>query len=203
MKMISDDRLSSIYQSVKTFYDEDHTGHGWDHIVRVERLALKIAGIENEGNESLIRLLVYLHDAGDAKLHNDQQAADEFLMNIIRKAGFNESETQLLLSESGAIGFSKAKTPETVEGRIVQDADRLDAIGAVGIARAFTYGAVKRNAFYSEHQPEDTVIQHFYDKLLTLRDRMNTKTAIKIAHERHRFMEQFIGQFIKEWNGKK
>src|SRR5690606_23179085 len=97
------------------------------------------------------------------------------------------------------VSFSKGNLAKSLEAQIVQDADRLDAIGAIGLARCFAYGGNKQREIYNPENPEETSIQHFYDKLLKLKDLMNTDSARKIAEERHQFLEEFLERFYDEW----
>ncbi|WP_404403407.1 HD domain-containing protein [Jeotgalibacillus malaysiensis] len=202
--MISREQLKSAESAVKSFHVNDHSGHGWDHIIRVRNLSLKIAHIEGIENLHLIELLSLLHDAGDDKLHESKQGAEFFLRNIISELGMNEAEQSWLLNELKSISFRNRHIyTGTIESKIVSDADKLDAIGAIGIGRAFTYGGANGVKLHSQKRDESTVISHFDEKLLQLKDQMHTKTAYKIAVERDRFLTLFKDQFLNEWNGKK
>ncbi|TFE03027.1 HD domain-containing protein [Jeotgalibacillus salarius] len=204
MISISNEQLRLTKNLVIGFYQEDRTGHDWDHIMRVKNLALKIAEIEGVNNLHLIEMLSYLHDVGDNKLHSSEQKANHFLQQTIEKIGFSEREMEYILLQVKSVSYrNRGIYNGNDESKIVADADRLDAIGAIGIARAFTYGGAKSQKLHSRKNNDDTVISHFYDKLLNLKDEMHTKTAYKIALERHRFLEIFTDQFLNEWNGKK
>jgi len=194
-------------------------GHDWFHIERVfntSNLLLK----HEDGNALVVRLASLLHDIADPKFHNGDeslgpktarnflvsQSVDaktiEHVVNIIKHMSFKNS-----LEKDGTTFTSK-------ELQIVQDADRLDAIGAIGIARAFNYGGFKNRELHNPHVPTNLnmskeeykkstgpTINHFYEKLLLLKDKMNTETGKKLAEERHQFMLDYLEQFYKEWNG--
>lgn len=194
-------------------------GHDWFHIERVYKNALLIAQSEN-CDETVVKLSALLHDIADSKFHggdetigprtaklfleseNVAQATIDHVINIIENISFKGGNFQ--------------KTFHSKELDIVQDADRLDAIGAIGIARCFNYGGFKNRVLYDpeiapnlqmskEQYKTNTspTINHFHEKLLLLKDQMNTETGKRIAEERHLFMENFLGQFYAEWNGKK
>lgn len=205
---------------VKTTLTNAEGGHDWFHTQRVLNNALLISKEENV-DTFVITLGALLHDIADAKFHDGDEtigpskAADflvslnadsmviEHVVNIIENISFKNS-----LSKSAASFTSK-------ELQVIQDADRLDAIGAIGIARAFNYGGFKNRVLYDpaiepnlqmtkkEYKKSTApTINHFHEKLLLLKDKMNTKTGKRIAEERHAFMEQYLKQFYKEWNGK-
>ena len=196
----------------------DGSGHDWWHVYRVWNLAKNI-GQQEGTNLLIVELSALLHDIADWKFHggDDTQGpkmAETFLLEnkIDRKVIDPVIEIIATLSYKGA----GVETPmKTLEGKVVQDADRLDAIGAVGIARTFAYGGHKNRLIYDpEEKPvlhqsfaeykKNTghTINHFYEKLLLLKDRMNTSSAKKMAEERHQFMKTYLGQFYKEWDGK-
>lgn len=201
---------------VKEKLEGAEAGHDWFHIERVWKLSKKIAEKEG-GNIEVIELSALLHDIADPKFHN----GDETLALKISKDFLEEIHVQRELIEQVLfviknISFkNRAEAPENppLELQIVQDADRLDAIGAIGIARTFNFGGFKNNLMYhpeikpnigmnkEEYKKSNgTTINHFYEKLLLLKDLMNTETAKKIASERHDFMLQFLDEFYKEWN---
>ncbi|AJD91242.1 hypothetical protein JMA_19250 [Jeotgalibacillus malaysiensis] len=201
---VTREQINIAESAVREFYEKDTTGHGWDHIIRVKNLALKIAHIEGADNDHLIELISLLHDAGDTKLHPSEHGAESFLRGIIEKLNLNEQNRQTLFSLIRSVSYRKRHLYSgNQESKIVSDADRLDAIGAIGVARAFTYGGANRMKLHSQKTDEETVISHFDDKLLHLRDMMHTKTGYKIAVERDRFLKVFKDQFLNEWNGKK
>lgn len=194
-------------------------GHDWFHIERVYNNSLLIAKGE-ECDELVVQLGALLHDIADSKFHNGDETvgpkvAREFLESqdvgediIVHVIGIIEN-----ISFKGG-NFEKKFLSKELD--IVQDADRLDALGAIGIARAFNYGGFKNRALYNpaiapnlnmtkeEYKASTTpTINHFYEKLLLLKDRFNTETGKKIAEGRHRYMEDFLTQFYAEWEGKK
>jgi uncharacterized protein len=205
------------------------SGHDWFHIERVYKNALLIAPDEDV-DEFIVILGALLHDIADAKFHNDDETigpkkarqflesetVDETIIchveNIIKHISFKNS---LDTESSSAQGKSTEKF-SSEELKVVQDADRLDAIGAIGIARCFNYGGFKNREIYNpeiepnlnlsktEYKNSDApTINHFYEKLLLLKDKMNTKTGRRIAEKRHQFMELYLEQFFGEWNGEK
>ena len=194
-------------------------GHDWWHIYRVWQTAKHIAGHE-EVDIFVVELGALLHDIADSKFHNGDEEvgprkANEFLVSLGIEADIIDHVENIIRHISFKGGNQKQgfTSPEL---DVVQDADRLDAIGAIGIARAFNYGGHKNRAM---HDPEVAVnlnmskeeykksdaptINHFYEKLLRLKDRMNTKTGQEIAANRHLFMEQYLAQFYSEWEGEK
>ena len=194
-------------------------GHDWFHIERVYKNALLIAK-EEDVDEFIVSLGALLHDIADAKFHNGDETvgpkvAREFLesIDVSEKVILHVKNIIENISFKGG-NFDQAF--RSTELDVIQDADRLDALGAIGIARCFNYGGFKDRKIYDpqiapklnmtkEEYKASTAptINHFYEKLLLLKDKMNTKTGRKIALERHEFMEQFLAQFYAEWNGKK
>ena len=203
---------------VKEKLEGAEAGHDWFHIERVWKLSKKIAEKEG-GNLEVIELSALLHDIADPKLHNgDETLALKISQNFLEEIQVDAELIEQVLSVIKNISFkNRAEAPENppLELQIVQDADRLDAIGAIGIARTFNFGGFKNNLMYhpeikpnlgmnkEEYKKSNgTTINHFYEKLLLLKDLMNTETAKKIASERHDFMLQFLDEFYKEWNVK-
>ncbi len=194
------------------------SGHDWWHIYRVVKLALHIAKKEN-ADQFIVELAALLHDIGDFKFFDgDETVAPRMVRQWVTDLSVPEDTVAHVCAIVRDISFKGAGTiqtrrMETLEGQVVQDADRLDAIGAVGIARTFAYGGFKKREIYNPDIPAEwhenfaaykkstgPTINHFYEKLLLLKDLMNTETAKKLAEERHRFMEQYLVQFFKEWN---
>ncbi|WP_430785634.1 HD domain-containing protein [Virgibacillus flavescens] len=193
-------QLDSIRDYIFNLFQDDATGHDFYHMERVARLAKTIA--RNEAADAFItEAAAWLHDVGDKKLFVNPQLAriemDEFLDEI----NVTKHEVKAIQSAMESVSFSKGLTPSTLEGKIVQDADRLDAIGAIGIARVFAYGGTKDQHIYDGTNPNNTSIQHFYDKLIKLKGMMHTQTAIDMAKERHQFMETYLDHFFQEWKG--
>ncbi len=194
-------------------------GHDWFHIERVYKNALLIA--KNEDVDKLVVALgALLHDIADSKFHDGDETvgpkiAREFLFGLNVDSAVIEHVIRIIenISFKGGNEAQKFKSPEL---DVVQDADRLDAIGAIGIARTFNYGGFKNRALYdpeikpnlkmtnAQYKASDApTINHFYEKLLLLKDRMNTKAGLRIANERHQYMMLFLEQFYAEWGGKK
>ena len=201
---------------VKEKLEGAEAGHDWFHIERVWKLSKKIAEKEG-GNLEVIELSALLHDIADPKFHNgDETLALKISKNFLEEIHVEGELIEQVLFVIKNISFkNRAEAPENppLELQIVQDADRLDAIGAIGIARTFNFGGFKNNLMYhpeikpnlgmnkEEYKKSNgTTINHFYEKLLLLKDLMNTETAKKIASERHNFMLQFLDEFYKEWN---
>ena len=201
---------------VKEKLEGAEAGHDWFHIERVWKLSKKIAEQEG-GNLEVIELSALLHDIADPKFHNgDETLALKISKDFLEEIHVNAKLIEQVLFVIKNISFkNRAEAPENppLELQIVQDADRLDAIGAIGIARTFNFGGFKNNLMYhpeikpnlgmnkEEYKKSNgTTINHFYEKLLLLKDLMNTETAKKIASERHNFMLQFLDEFYKEWN---
>ena len=201
---------------VKEKLEGAEAGHDWFHIERVWKLSKKIAEKEG-GNLEVIELSALLHDIADPKFHNgDETLALKISKDFLEEIHVEGELIEQVLFVIKNISFkNRAEAPENppLELQIVQDADRLDAIGAIGIARTFNFGGFKNNLMYhpeikpnlgmnkEEYKKSNgTTINHFYEKLLLLKDLINTKTAKKIASERHNFMLQFLDEFYKEWN---
>lgn len=212
--------LKNTISFVKQTLNGAEGGHDWFHIERVYKNALLIAKNENV-DLFIVSLGALLHDIADAKFHNGDETVGP---KMARKFLENEQvrETTIVHVENiiKYISYKSSLSGEKIfsspELDVVQDADRLDAIGAIGIARCFNYGGFKNRALYDptiapnlnmtkkEYKKSTApTINHFYEKLLLLKDKMNTKTGLSIAAERHLYMEQFLAQFYNEWNGKK
>jgi uncharacterized protein len=194
-------------------------GHDWFHIERVYKNALQIAK-EEVCNETIVELGALLHDIADSKFHNgDEAVGPETARAFLESEGVEKEVTSHVIKIIENISYKGGnfeKKFSSIELDIVQDADRLDAIGAIGIARTFNYGGFKNRALYDpniapnlkmtkeEYKKSDApTLNHFYEKLFLLKDKMNTATGKQIALERHRFMETFITQFYAEWDGEK
>lgn len=192
-------------------------GHDWFHIERVYKNALLIAE-EEECNLTIVKLAALLHDIADSKFHNgDESIGPKVAREFLESQKVSEDIILHVIAIIENISFKGGnfeKKFHSKELEIVQDADRLDAIGAIGIARTFNYGGFKNRVIYDPSIPpkmnmskeeyknsESPTLNHFYEKLLLLKDKMNTKTGKKIAQKRHGFMVTFLGQFYAEWNG--
>ena len=182
----------------KTFLDEG-TGHDYFHIERVVVNARKILETEN-ADSFLVELAAWTHDIGDYKLHDGVDKSEELITAFLQSIQVENDTINKVLEIVSQVSFSKGNTPTTIEAKIVQDADRLDAIGAVGIARCFAYGGSVGNILYNpyDNSKDASSVQHFYDKLFKLKDLMNTETAKQIAESRNRYMENFIEEFYNE-----
>ncbi|WP_313579986.1 HD domain-containing protein [Chishuiella sp.] len=182
----------------KTFLDEG-TGHDYFHIERVVVNAKKIVEKE-KANAFLVELAAWVHDVGDYKLHGGIDKSEELIREFLTSIEVDEKTINKVIEIVSQVSFSKGNIPTSIEAEIVQDADRLDAIGAVGIARCFAYGGSTGSVLYNPENKtkNSSSIQHFYDKLFTLKDLINTKTAKVIAEERHQYMENFIQEFYRE-----
>lgn len=191
-------------------------GHDWYHIERVWKLSQKIAQHENS-NKEVVELAALLHDIADPKFHNgDETIALKVSREFLEGQNVKEETIEEVLFIIKNISFkNRGEAPKDlpIELKIVQDADRLDAIGAIGVARTFNFGGFKNNLMYhpdiepklnmskEEYKKSNgTTINHFYEKLLLLKDLMNTETGKGLAQERHDFMLKFLEQFYKEWN---
>lgn len=199
---------------VKNILEKDASGHDWYHIERVHKLA--IALFEKEGgNRFVIEMAALLHDVADEKLNESEEAGMKKVTDWLDLLGVSKEDARHIVHIIANMSYKGGHggTVATLEGEIVQDADRLDALGAIGIARTFAYGGAKGRLMYDPTiSPRDTMtkeeyrkndepsLNHFYEKLLKLKDLMNTVAAKEEAEERHRYMEQFIDQFMKEWN---
>jgi uncharacterized protein len=199
----------SVLRHAETFAREKMSkfdgGHDWLHIERVRNLARLINKSENTADPFLLELAALLHDVNDSKFRKDSND-DGYgeLKQFLDSAGLSDSRDRLIdIIKSVSFSSKDKKATGDPVLMILQDADRLDAIGAIGVARAFNYGGYRNNMIFipaDEHgsMPESTV-RHFYDKLLKLKDLMNTETGKKIASERHRFLELFLEEFFREW----
>jgi uncharacterized protein len=211
--------ISNTIIFVKETLKNAEGGHDWFHIERVFKNTLLIAKNE-EVSVFIVSLAALLHDIADPKFYKGDETigpriASEFLTNQDVSKEIIQHVVKIIQHISYKNSFDKASEKFTsIELKVVQDADRLDAIGAIGIARCFNYGGFKNRTLYDpeiipdlnmtkeQYKNSDApTMNHFYEKLLLLKDKMNTKTGKKIATERHQYMEQFLKQFYDEWNG--
>lgn len=191
--------LTRVQEYIKETFLREGTGHDYYHIERVVINARKIIQTEH-ADSFLVELAAWLHDLGDHKLHNGVDKSDELITAFLKSLLVEQSIIDRVVEIVSQVSFSKGNKPSSVEAEIVQDADRLDAIGAIGIARCFAYGGNKNRIIYSpeEQEKKNSSIQHFYDKLFKLKDLMNTESAKLIAKQRHSFMEEYIAEFYQE-----
>ena len=209
--------IQQTAEYIKQEFSDDSSGHDWWHIYRVWKNAVTICEMENE-NRFDLELAALLHDLDDWKFNEAEDETPRHAKVWLESCGVeprvNEQVCEIIthVSYKGAGVENKMKS---IEGFIVQDADRLDAIGAIGIGRAFAYGGFKNRPMYDpESAPQmhasfeeyknskSATINHFYEKLLLLKDMMNTESAKKIAEQRHEVMLRFLDQFMNEWEGK-
>lgn len=204
---------------VKEQLKDAEGGHDWFHIERVYKNSLLIAK-EEACDLTVVQLGALLHDIADSKFHDgDETVGPRTARTFLESENVSEETIQHVINIIENISFKGGnfeKKFNSKELEIVQDADRLDAIGAIGIARCFNYGGFKNRALYNpeiapnlnmskeEYKKSDSpTLNHFYEKLLLLKDKMNTPTGKKIAEARHQYMEDFLSQFYAEWNGEK
>ena len=191
------------------------TGHDWHHIERVRKTALRIARAE-KADPFITELAALLHDIADWKFHAED-AGPRAARAWLEKLKVPQTVVARVCDIVGNSSYKGARVkaaPLSLEGRVVQDADRLDALGAIGIARCFAYGGGRHRRIHDPaekpvlhetaaayHAGQGTSVNHFYEKLLLLKDRMNTKTGRRLAAGRHRFMQAYLKQFNREWDG--
>ena len=202
---------------VKTALKNSEGGHDWFHIERVWKNTMLIAK-EEDCDMELVQLAALLHDIADSKFHGgDEEIGPKTAANWLRSQNYPQDRIDRIASIIRAISYkggANEHEDHSIEFHIVQDADRLDAIGAIGIARTFNYGGFKNRAIYDPSIPPNLnmtkeeykkstapTINHFYEKLLLLKDVMNTESGKRIAEQRHHYMEGFLNQFYSEWNG--
>ncbi|MEH7388011.1 HD domain-containing protein [Bacillus sp. JJ1521] len=200
---------------VKNILQHDSSGHDWWHIERVRKAAIQI-GEKEKANLFIIEMAALLHDVADEKLNKTEEEGLMKVSDWLTSIHLPDSEQEMILEIISTMSFKGGNRPpmKTIEGQVVQDADRLDAIGAIGIARTFAYAGAHGDLMYDPNLPyresmtkeeyrngKSTAVNHFYEKLLKLKDTLNTNAAKEVAQERHDFMLAFLDQFYKEWNG--
>ena len=180
---------------INNLFNNNTDGHDANHSIRVYQNALKIAENYPDSDITVISLASLLHDVDDHKLFNTENNSNA--RNFLQSQNLESDMIERICDVINGVSFTKnrGKRPETLEGKIVQDADRLDAMGAIGIARTFAYGG-------KNGRPLEASLQHFYDKLLLLKDELNTEEAKKIAENRHAYMQGFINEIQEEINTK-
>ncbi|MGQ9479553.1 MAG: HD domain-containing protein [Thermoproteota archaeon] len=198
--------IEKIKAEALKHYCSDNSGHDWLHAERVYRMCMRIMK-EEGGDAEVLTAAALLHDVGyryelEEYLDHSEKSV-EIAREVLGKIGFPGEKIERVLEAIRSHRFSKGLKAESLESKILQDADRLDSIGAIGIARAFSYGAARVIPMYMEDLKEDSTLRHFYEKLLKVKDSLNTETARRIAVERHMFMELFISRLLAEINGKK
>lgn len=213
MKSTHSQILQQAQGFARSVHEQDASGHDWWHVQRVTRIARLLAYLEG-ANAYICELSAYLHDVADEKLNESKEAGYERVQQWLNQAGVEASDQENVLEIISTMSFSggTGSVMRTLEGRIVQDADRLDAIGAIGIARTFAYSGWKGQSMYDpliplrEHMTREeyrkgksTAINHFHEKLLKLKDKMNTESARLLADGKHQSLELFLQLFDKEW----
>ncbi len=198
---------------MRRLFEGDSSGHDYHHSIRVHDLARHICS-EEGGDEHIVRLAAILHDVDDRKLFSTENHSNA--RSFMDSEGILPDVQDTVCHIISQISFkgSDSQVPDSLEGMIVQDADRMDAIGAIGIARAFAYGGSRGRAMHipgeghrgmmSEEEyfaNQGTSVNHFHEKLLLLKDMMNTPTAKRMATHRHEYMEGFLEEFMAEWDG--
>lgn len=210
--------IKQTAEHVRKVMQGESSGHDWWHAYRVWKMATHI-GKKEKADMFIVELAALLHDIADYKLHDgDEEIGPKTATKWLESLGVDEKVIQhicQIMRDASFKGANVRTQMKTIEGEIVQDADRLDAIGAIGIARTFAYGGHKGSEIYDpnvkpimynsfEEYKSNTppTISHFYEKLLLLKNLMNTKTAKSLAEGRHKYMENFLKKFYKEWEGK-
>lgn len=219
--MTSDDmKRAQILGEAEAFVREalahDSSGHDWDHIARVRRLAVTI-GRDEGADVYVCELAALLHDVADEKIAGDEATGLARVRSWLEARSAEPDVVERVMAIIATMSFAGGNRPAmtSLEGQVVQDADRLDAIGAVGVARAFAFGATRGRPMYDPAIPprenmsreeyrlrQSPTLNHFYEKLLLLKDRLNTSRARQLAEERHRFMLAFLDHFRAEWEGR-
>ncbi len=198
---------------VREVFQNDYSGHDYFHTLRVYKTATRIA--EAEGADvATVSLAALLHDVDDRKLSPETCVNKDKARAFLRENGASEASIETICKIIAEVSFSEGIVPDTLESQCVQDADRLDALGAVGIARTFAYGGSHHREMYNPDIPpkinmskeeyansKSTSINHFYEKLFLLKGLLNTSSAKQIAEHRENFMHNFVNEFLSEWNG--
>lgn len=208
-------QLEAAERFAKAVLGNDLSGHDWWHIHRVDRMAARLAA--EEGADAFVcRMAALLHDVADEKLNESKEAGLAKVRDWLRSEQVAEEDSAHVLEIISTMSYNGGQNPpmRTIEGKVVQDADRLDAIGAIAIARAFVYAGWKGHPMHDPDLPpresmtaeqyrlgKTTAINHFHEKLLKLKDLINTPAAKRIAEERHRYMEEYVNRFNEEWEG--
>lgn len=207
--------ISAAERFCKSELENDATGHDWWHIHRVVQMARRLAREEN-ANCFICTMAALLHDIADEKLNDSKESGLRKVSDWFEGQPMEDEERQHIMEIISTMSYNAGSNPpmRSLEGKVVQDADRLDAIGAIAIARTFLYAGWKGHPIHDPHLPprdnmtpgeyrhdKSTAINHFHEKLLKLKDRVNTSAARRMAEERHRYMEQYVERFYQEWEG--
>lgn len=220
--MLSNRQKEALKQTENFVYHllkEDASGHDWWHIHRVRNLAKTIAVQEKEAaNPFIYEMAALLHDVADEKINHNSESGEKILSDWLHTLKLEKKEKEAILKISLNLSYkggTNKTTLTSIEGKIVQDADRLDALGAVGIARTMAYTGAHGRLIHDPNAPssrenltleqyrsdEGTAVMHFYEKLFKLKDLMNTSTGRKIASKRHDYMKNYLKEFYEEWEG--
>ncbi len=216
---MDDELAQKTEEFVKNKLGGEGTGHDWWHAVRVINIARKLHAIEG-GDWPVIELALLLHDVGDRKVINKDNDDYSIAENFLLEQNTPEEPLGRIMSIIKTMSYSKSfdtlEKDDSIEFKIVQDADRLDAIGAIGVGRAFAFGGSRSRLLYDPNytvqefksseeykMAESSTIHHFYEKLLLIKDKLNTNAARGIAEQRDEFMQVFLKEFFDEWNGLK
>lgn len=210
--------LGNALEYIKEIFSADSSGHDYYHTVRVYRIATEIAKQEY-ADVNIVQLAALLHDVDDKKLSPETHATKKNAVDFMTANGVDADIINIVCKIIDEVSFAGTDSvvPSTIEGKCVQDADRLDAIGAIGIARTFAYGGSRGRKIYDpdikprigmskeeyEKNMNSTSINHFYEKLLLLKDMMNTTAGKKMAEHRQAVMQEFLNEFLAEWKGEK
>lgn len=206
--------IERTQEYVREKFENEYSGHDYFHTFRVFKMATRIAECEG-ADVKIVQLAALLHDVDDRKLSPETYKSQANARGFLCENGVDANATERICQIIREISFvANDSAPTTIEGKCVQDADRLDAIGAIGIARAFAYGGNRNRAMYSPDvkpnlhmtkeeyaKSESTTVNHFYEKLFKLTALMNTPTAIQLAQARDAYMQAFLAEFMDEWEG--
>lgn len=208
------EKIKQCQNEVKKIYEQFDASHDWQHIERVMKNAKKILGRE-AADAFIVEMAVLLHDVSDPKYKKPGEELERDILDRLELPGAQRKQIQAVI-ESVSFKGGNGKPAVSIEAKIVQDADRLDAIGAIGIARAFAYGGAKGRKLYDWNEKARTEmteqeyreaqtssVTHFYEKLLLLKDQMTTETGKQMAEERHEYMLSFLEQLQTETDGNK
>lgn len=208
--------IQNALDYIRNIFQNDFSGHDYYHSLRVYRMAAAIAAEEN-ADPDIVALAALLHDVDDRKLSPQTAQEKTNAVNFMRSQNVPEAVISQVLTILDEVSFkgTDSVTPSTLEGKCVQDADRLDALGAIGIARTFAYGGSHQRPLYDpevapnlnmdqeEYQKSNSSsLNHFYEKLFLLEDLMNTQTGRRIARKRTQYMKEFVEEFLSEWDGR-
>ncbi len=195
--------IGNAIKYIKEFFKDDYSGHDYYHSLRVYNTAIKIEEEENNNAIDLtkVKLIALLHDVDDYKISPNTSTNLGNARSFLKNNNIANDKIEAIISDISNLSFSKGKSSDclSIEGKIVQDADRLEALGAIGIARTFAFSGANNRAIYDPIDNKKSAIKHFYDKLLKLEDLMNTNYGKLLAKERTNFMKDFLNEFYKEW----